>query len=203
MKTKYIILALTSVLIITKTSAQSNKKSSFVSKLYFPFDVGYVISPGNGIESGSIVQTALEYRFHYDHGFFIRFNYDNRSNDYKRSGISGTNVTEGKLKFSDYLTGVGYRVKTNSKFRPFGLVQGGISTFEFPTVAGPDNSFIVQDKQRIIPILKMTTGIEYYIAKNAALTIEAGYIYHFRSSPFWNDHMQVLGVSVGLTAALF
>lgn len=183
-------------------NAQSDTTASFLSKLYFPFDVGYALTNAKTLQSGMLFKTGLEYRFKQTNGLFIRFNYDNRSNHYKITENTVTDITEGKLKFTDYVTGVGYRVGSK-KTKVFGLIQSGISAYSYLSITGFANNFTITDKQRITPILKCTAGFEYYIAKNAALTLETSYALLPNRYIFWGNDFSIFGISLGLTTTLF
>nr|WP_320058357.1 hypothetical protein [uncultured Bacteroides sp.] len=201
---KYVIITFTLLIITIKGYAQSPKES-FSSKLYFPFSIGYLNSPKNNLEPGIIVKMAMEYRFHSTDGMFLRLNYDNRSNSYKKDEIQGTNIIQGKIKFNDYLGGIGYRISGKRKLRQFGLLQGGLSSCVYQNVATSQDNFIMKDKAKTIPIIKLTTGAEYYIGKSAALTFELDYIWHLKDTPFGQNHMNegAFGISIGLTTTLF
>lgn len=133
---------------------------------------------------------------------FVRFNFDNRSNAFSINENYTSNVTEGKLKFNDYVFGLGYRIGKN-KIKILVLFQAGATTYEFPTVTGSTNNFKIQDQQRTTGIVKTTVGLEFYVAKNAALTLETSYILHSKQSSFWNNRFSMIGISLGLTTTLF
>lgn len=183
-------------------TAQINTNFPFLSQLYFPFDAGYALTDAKTLQSGMLFKTGLEYRFKKPVGLLIRFSYDNRSNHYKITQNTITNITEGKLKFTDYVTGVGYRVGQR-KTRFFGLIQAGISVYNYPSITGSANNFTMTDKQSITPITKYTAGFEYYIAQNAALTLETSYALLPNRSVFWGKDFSMFGISLGFTATLF
>lgn len=203
-KSKYLLAPVIFILSGLSINAQ-NPKESLSSKLYFPFDIGYLNSPRNNLKPGIIVRTALEYRLHSTQGLYFRLNYDNRSNSYENQEVQGTNIIKGKIKFNDYLGGVGYRISGNSKFRQFALLQTGMSTCQYQNIEISDINFIVKDKKKNIPVLKLTAGAEYYIGKSAALTFETGYIWHLEDTPFGQNHINegAISFSIGLTTTLF
>lgn len=182
--------------------AQSNEASSFLEKLYFPFDFGYTLPIDKNMNSGGLIKTGLEFRIKKEQGFFIRFNFDNRTNNFNIKENQTTNVVVGKIKFDDYVIGAGYRLGDN-KIKVFRLCQGGISTFNFPTIIGSTNNFMLDEQEKSMPVIKLTLGFEYYVAQNAALTIETGYILHTTNTVFWNKKFSIFGLSVGLTTTLF
>ena len=189
------------ILISPMLYAQS-ENTSFLSKLYFPFDFGSCISTEKYIKSGSLVKTGLEYRIKKDKGLFVRFNFDNRTNRFVIPENQSTNVVQGKIKFDDYVIGPGYRIGTR-KIKIFGLSQVGVSGFEFPQVTGSKNNYILSENSKLSSLIKLTLGLEYYVAHNAALTFESGYILHGDDSVFWNRQFSVFGFSIGLTTTLF
>jgi hypothetical protein len=182
--------------------SQSKDSTSFLSKLYFPFDFGYTISKQKSISNGGIIKTGLEYRMNQEKGLFFRFNFNNRNNKFKISENPSTNVIEGKLKFDDYVIGLGYRIG-KKKLKVFGLWQAGISSCSFPCIIGIYNNFKIKETQATTPVFKTTFGLEYYVAKNAALTIETVYVFQNSNSAFWNKSFSTFGISIGLTTTLF
>jgi len=190
------------VLSYSSANGQSDSTSSILSKLYFPFDFGYTISEQKGISNGGLIKTTLEYRINQEKGLFIRFNFNNRNNKFKISENSPTNVIEGQLKFDDYVIGLGYRIG-QKKIKGFGLFQAGISSFSFPSVIEISNNFKIKENQATTPVFKTTFGLEYYVDKNAALTIETVYILQTSNSAFGNKSLSTFGISIGLTTTLF
>lgn len=203
-KYRYLVILITFLLFGLNTKAQTSKES-LSSKLYFPFDIGYLNSPRNNLKPGIIIKMAAEYRLYSKQGLYLRLNYDNRSNSYANPEIHETNIVEGKIKFNDFLGGVGYRIRGNHKLRQFTLLQTGISECQYQNIEVSDVNFIVKDKKKTIPIVKLIVGAEYYIGKSAALTFETGYIWHLEDTPFGQNHMNegALSFSIGLTTTLF
>jgi hypothetical protein len=198
---KHTLFLIFSVITFNSVKAQNNT-TTFFSKLYFPFDFGFTTTSQNTFETGSLIKTGLEYRFKTTTGIFIRFNYDNRSNKFTIQENSTTNVIEGNLKFDDYLLGIGYRIRKN-KVKGICLLQTGISTFEYPTINGMSNNFIINQQQHSTPSTKLTFGLEYYVANNAAFTLETGYILQTSNTVFWKNNLNVMSLSFGLTTTLF
>lgn len=184
------------------TYAQSDSVSTFLSKLYFPFDFGYTIAKQKSVPNGGIIKTGLEYRINKEKGLFIRFNFNNRNNKFQISENLSTNVIEGQLKFDDYVIGLGYRIG-EKKIKGFGLCQAGISMYSFPSIIGISNNYKIKENQATTPVFKQTLGLEYYVAKNAAMTIETLYIFQTSNSAFWNKSFSSFGISIGLTTTLF
>lgn len=203
---KYRCLVVAFVLVVYTINAKGQSaKETFASRLYFPFDVGYLNSPGNNLKSGMITKLGVEYRLHTTHGLYFRLNLDDRSNSYKKEEIKGTNITKGKIKFDDYLGGIGYRIRGDHKLREFFLLQGGVSSCSYQDVESSGSNYIIKDRNKLVPLIKLTAGLEYYIVKSAAITLEGGYIWQLDNTPFGRSHMNegALGISIGLTTSLF
>lgn len=187
---------------VPSATAQQPPDNTVLSRLYFPFDFGYLRPGGDGVRPGGLVRTGIEYRFSKSAGLFIRANLDNRNSPYTISSNQTTNVVSGKLAFADYVAGAGYRVNTR-RASAFGLVQAGLSRFDYPVVTGVANALGVTGENRQVVALKAGVGIEYTIAPTAALTLEAGYTMLPQSSVFWGGHFRAFSISVGLTTTLF
>ena len=187
-----------------RTFAQSEKEH-FTSRLYFPFDIGYLNSPGHNLQSGIIVKMAMEYRLHRLNGWYVRFNVDNRSNSYNKNEVIGSNILKGKVKFNDYLAGIGFRFGHWHKVRQFCLLQGGIADCEYPNVLSYKDSYTLEYKHISIPEIKLSAGCEYYLQKSVALTLEIGYIWNLRSNTFDSGAIDqgALGISFGMSTNLF
>jgi hypothetical protein len=196
---KYFFILVITVLPICCYAQSDN---SFLSRLYFPFDFGFTLLTEKNIKSGSQIKTGIEYRIKKNIGLFARFNFNNRMNSFDIQKNQTTNVINGKLKFNDYSIGLGYRLG-NKKIKVFSLWQVGISTYDFPLVTGTPNNFSIVERRGETPIIQMTFGLEYYLAKNAALTVETVYIMHTDNSTFWNNQFGTFGISIGLTTTLF
>lgn len=183
--------------------SQSNQDpSSFFSNLYFPFDIGVQRALEKNIDAGVLVKTGIEYRNYGKHSWFIRFNFDNRSNKYSIRANETSNIIEGKLKFNDYLIGAGYRIGSK-KLKAIVLLQTGATSYEFPTIDGTTNSFILRDNTKTTFVIKPTLGVEFYLAPDVAITFETGYIFQPGETVFWDKQLNVLGSSIGITAKLF
>jgi hypothetical protein len=184
-------------------SAQSDTiKSNLLSRFYFPFDFGYNFLILKNTPSGGLIKTGLEFRFKKENGVFLRFNFDNRFHQYTIRENSVTNVTKGRLRFNDYLAGVGYRIG-DSKIKTIGLVQIGIATYEYPVVIGWANHLQIENRQSQTTVIKTIVGFEFYIAQNAALTLETNWNLQPKRSIFWNQYFNTLSISLGLTTTLF
>lgn len=182
--------------------AQAKDSTSFLSKIYFPFDLGYTVSDETTILNDVLIKTGLEYRFKQEKGLFVRFNFNNRNNEFRISENPLTNVIEGRIKFDDYVIGLGYRIG-KKEITGFGLCQAGISNYNYPSIIGNSTNFKIIENQATTPVFITTFGIEYYVAKNAALTIETVYLFQTSNAVFWNTSFNTFGISIGLTTAWF
>ena len=182
--------------------AQAKDSTSFLSKIYFPFDLGYTVSDETTILNDVLIKTGLEYRFKQEKGLYVRFNFNNRNNECRISENPLTSVIEGRIKFDDYVIGLGYRIG-KKEIRGFGLCQAGISNYNYPSIIGNFTNFKIIENQATTPVFITTFGIEYYVAKNAALTIETVYLLQTSNAVFWNKSFSTFGISIGLTTALF
>ncbi|MCD4691987.1 MAG: hypothetical protein K8R79_03650 [Calditrichales bacterium] len=182
--------------------SEEEKGRDILSGFYFPFDFGYIIPGSNKVFPGGQLKTGIEFRIKQTNAFFFRFNFDNRSNQYKIPACEITNVSEGKLHFNDYVIGTGYR-HGGGKVKVFSLLQGGLTTCSFSVVSDFGNHYAVKDESESSFIMKSILGVEYYIAKNAAITLEAVYSIISEDSDFWEEKLSSFGISIGMTATLF
>jgi len=196
---KIILLIISSIVI---SNAQT-KFDSIFAHCYFPFDfVGFSFGNGNPISNGVFTKLGVEYRFNPDKGFFIRGNRDSRKNRYTVSSNSISNVVDGPIEFTDWTLGLGYRFKLN-RFKPTVSLQPGWTNYTIPIVSGQSNQYVVDEISNSSPILKSTLSLEYYITKQAALTLDLSSFLMARGTPLWNDNLSIMTISLGLTTVLF
>ena len=191
------VLTLALVLLAINAMSQ-NKKENLLSRVYFPFNLGYFLTSNSNINPGGLVKTGLEYRVNKSYGLHFRYAYDIRSTRYKISQNTTTNALEGKVKFNDNIIGLGYRLG-KQKLKTIGLLQTGLSSYQNPTITGTTNDYKIIDKKAQEVIYKFTLGVEYYIDQTTAIIIETDYSILSRSI-FLGD---ALGVSLGITTTLF
>lgn len=182
--------------------AQSEEEKDMLSGFYFPFDFGYINPGSNWFSPGGQIKTGVEFRIEQTNAFFFRFNFDNRSNKYNIPACEITNVSEGKLHFNDYVIGTGYRYGSG-RVKVFTLLQGGLTTYSFSVVSDFGNHYAVYDESETSFIIKSIFGAEYYVAENAAITLETIYSIISKDSDFWEERLSNFGVSIGMTATLF
>jgi hypothetical protein len=201
---KQLLLTFLILIHCSELAAQHNQiHGNFFSKLYFPFFLGYNFPIETRLLSGSFTKTGIEYRIRNDYGIFARFNMDNRTNSFEIPTNNATNVVDGKIHFSDFTLGLGYRIG-KPKIRGYGLIQAGISSYKYPNIIVQNaNNFLLGEKTDANFIVKNTLGLEYYIASNAAFVLEANYGFQKQNAIFWGDYLHSWGLTVGLTANLF
>jgi hypothetical protein len=190
------------IVIPVATLAHADTTSNFLSRLYFPFDFGYSFTANKTMSAGGVLKTGLEYRIRRTEGIFVRLNFDNRTCKYRTVENSLTNITKGSLGFTDYMVGLGYRIGEN-KVKPFGLLQLGVTSYVYPVIYGTGTNLTLSDSRKNSAIAKVTVGLEYYIAKNAAVTIEAVYVSIPSRSIFWDTYFTSGSISEGFTTTLF
>lgn len=197
----YSLFLFSLVSFIPKSYAQAD---SFTSHLYFPGSIGINIPLGNAkLKSGLMISTAAEYRPDDQDGLFFRFNYDVINSHY--TGIQTklpTNVNTGKFSESTFVTGAGYRKKIG-RVSIFGLLQPGlgINSFEHVKIDGSNISISQITNHHLI--IKVTPGIEYYLAEHFALTFEPSYFYVSPNKTYHVPNPQNINFSIGFTTTLF
>lgn len=195
-------LAVILFLVSFTAKAQTGTDSTFFSRLYLPFGAGSSMTDDSKTYSGKVLLTGLEYRFGKTNGLLFRFNFDYRLQQYKIAGNSTYNVSEGKLEFTDYLIGFGDRVG-KKKFRIFGLIQGGITSYKYLVVSGQENDYKLSEVKDKTPAFRGTMGLEYYFNSNIAFDFESSYTRIPAYSIFWDKGLNILEFSLCLTTTLF
>lgn len=184
------------------TANAQKDTSAIFTRFYFPFSFGYALTQNSNTYTGTYAVTGLEYRFSNTEGLFSRFDFDTRKQEYNITCDFNKNISEGKLEFNDYLIGIGSRFSMK-KLKYFGLIQCGISSHKYLIISGPSNDYKSMEQKKKTSVVKGVIGFEYYFADNAAFTIETGYTIIPAYSVFWNNHLDILDISAGLTTTLF
>ena len=183
--------------------AAQERKEKFFSHLYFPFDFGSAMYSSESLHSDGLVKTGLEYRFNRKNAFFIRFNFDNRSADYKmKSDSEISNIENGTIQFSDLVIGPGYRYG-NEKYQFTCLFQLGNTNYSITNVEQNGSSFKGVSTKRNLIISKASFGIENYIFETVALSLETSHLYHWQKKDFFKENSNRLTWSIGITTTLF
>ncbi|WP_343692443.1 hypothetical protein [Chitinophaga sp.] len=189
-------------LISVDARAQSSGRS-FFDKLYLPFGIGYGVSPGGGIQSGTTLNTGAEVRIKNRQGLFLRFDYNSRNNNYQNEAVNNTNVLKGEISANDFLLGVGYRCKIYKGIGAYALVQGGASNYSYPYITTVTDGYSVSQQSKMVPMMAGAGGIEFYFVKSAAIFIEGRYLFHMEQPFVKINSYDVIGISVGITTKLF
>jgi hypothetical protein len=154
--------------------------NSITAKFYFPGQVGISFPFGNpnlNLNKGFMLTTAFEFRPAENNSVFYRFNYDAVSNHYQQVySNSPTNVNAGKLSSTIFSLGVGYRHR-DGLLGLFGLIQPGIATNNYDKVNFDQQNISINQVSRRHASLKLSAGVEYYLAEHFALTFEPSYFY--------------------------
>ncbi|WP_183560434.1 outer membrane beta-barrel protein [Mucilaginibacter sp. SP1R1] len=179
---------------------------SFTSKIYFPGSIGLSLPFDNSrlnLKNGTILTTALEYRPVNGDALFIRFNYDAIHNHYQQVYLnSPTNVNTGKLSTSIFSLGVGYRARAGI-IRLFGILQPGLAINSYDRVNFNPQAISIDQISRRHLSVKLTGGMEYYLAEHFALTFESSYFYLSPRGNYRLLNPQSLNFSIGFTTTLF
>lgn len=190
---------------ITSSSAgASNSKASdpqkdkytfgdFFDALDLPTVVGAGVTP-NGIE-GATFNSAMRlgWRHHKNYGTFVYITYDTHSNTYDSLQVKGSNIRNGEVWYNEVGMSVGYRfplVKDikkfyeNPYFYPWDMyvsVQPGVSIATVKNIEdyhGEGGGYKMQNYDHVVPTLRFSTGVEWFIFHNFAVFAEASYTQH-------------------------
>ena len=176
----------------------------FFDALDLPTVLGVGITP-NGIE-GATFNSAMRlgWRHHKNYGTFVYITYDTHSNTYDSLRIQGTNIRNGEVWYNEIGMSVGYRfplVKDirafyeNPHFHPWDVfvsVQPGVSIATVknieayhPTLDDALSSGLVtepayemENYDHVVPTLRFSAGIEWFIMPNFGVFAEAAYTQH-------------------------
>ena len=176
------------------TNHQSSDKytfGDFFDALDLPTVLGVGITP-NGIE-GATFNSAMRlgWRHHKNYGTFVYITYDTHSNTYDSLQVQGTNVRNGEVWYNEIGMSVGYRIPLvkdikafyeNPYFHPwdfFVSMQPGVSiaTVKNATLLD-DNTFEMTNIDHVVPTLRFSAGVEWFIFSNFAVFAEAAYTQH-------------------------
>ena len=188
-------------------NSQSSDKytfGDFFDALDLPTVLGAGITP-NGIE-GATFNSAMRlgWRHHKNYGTFVYITYDTHSNKYDSLTIQGSNIRSGEVWYNEIGISVGYRfplvkdIKAfyeNPYFHPWDFyvsVQPGVSIatvknleLYHPTLndaitgditAGP--TYEMKNVDHVVPTLRFSAGVEWFIFHNFAIFAEAAYTQH-------------------------
>lgn len=179
--------------------AQKDKKGytfgDFFDALDLPTVLGVGITP-NGIE-GATFNSAMRlgWRHHKNYGTFVYLTYDTHSNKYDSLKVLGSNIRNGEVWYNEVGMSVGYRfplvkdIKAfydNPYFHPWDMfvsLQPGLSiaTVKNVAVLGEENGvpfYEMKNYDYLVPTLRLSAGVEWFIFSNFAVFAEASYTQH-------------------------
>ena len=163
----------------------------FFDALDLPTVLGVGMTP-NGIE-GATFNSAMRlgWRHHKNYGTFVYITYDTHSNQYDSLYIQGSNIYNGEVWYNEIGVSVGYRfplvkdIKAFYKdpyFHPWDLfvsVQPGVSIATVKNVTYlVDGVYEMGNVDHVVPTLRFSAGVEWFIFHNFAVFAEASYTQH-------------------------
>jgi hypothetical protein len=169
----------------------------FFDALDLPTVLGVGVTP-NGIE-GATFNSAMRlgWRHHKNYGVFVYITYDTHSNTYDSLCVKGTNVRNGEVWYNEVGMSVGYRfplvkdIKAfyeNPYFHPWDFymsIQPGVSIATVKNItpeplnsSTSEPSYTMSNYDHVVPTLRMSAGVEWFIMPNFAVFAEASYTQH-------------------------
>ena len=182
------------------TALQAKDKytfGDFFDALDLPTVIGVGITP-NGIE-GATFNTAMRlgWRHHKNYGTFVYITYDTHSNTYDSLHVQGSNVFNGEVWYNEIGMSVGYRLPLvkdikafykNPYFHPWDFymsIQPGVSiatvkniTPEPLSSSTSEPSYTMSNYDHVVPTLRFSAGVEWFIFPNFGIFAEAAYTQH-------------------------
>ena len=165
----------------------------FFDALDLPTVLGAGFTP-NGIE-GATFNSAMRlgWRHHKNYGTFVYITYDTHSNTYEDLIIQGTNVRNGEVWYNEVGMSVGYRIPLVKDikafydkpfFHPWDFyvsIQPGVSIATVKNITPKDDSepsYDMSNYDHVVPTLRFSAGVEWFIFHNFAIFAEAAYTQH-------------------------
>ena len=166
----------------------------FFDALDLPTVLGVGITP-NGIE-GATFNSAMRlgWRHHKNYGTFVYITYDTHSNTYDSLHIQGSNVFNGEVWYNEIGMSVGYRLPLvkdikafykNPYFHPWDFymsIQPGVSIATVknitPESTTSEPSYTMSNYDHVVPTLRFSAGVEWFIFPNFGIFAEAAYTQH-------------------------
>lgn len=169
----------------------------FFDALDLPTVLGVGVTP-NGIE-GATFNSAMRlgWRHHKNYGVFVYITYDTHSNKYDSLRVEGTNVRNGEVWYNEVGMSVGYRfplvkdIKAfyeNPYFHPWDFymsIQPGVSIATVKNItpeplnsSTSEPSYTMSNYDHVVPTLRMSAGVEWFIVPNFAVFAESSYTQH-------------------------
>lgn len=165
----------------------------FFDALDLPTVLGVGFTP-NGIE-GATFNSAMRlgWRHHKNYGTFVYITYDTHSNTYDSLLVKGTNIRNGEVWYNEVGMSVGYRfplvkdIKAfyeDPYFHPWDMyvsLQPGISIAtvkDINSYNGEGGGYEMQNYDHVVPTLRFSAGVEWFIMPNFGVFAEAAYTQH-------------------------
>ena len=169
----------------------------FFDALDLPTVLGVGVTP-NGIE-GATFNSAMRlgWRHHKNYGVFVYITYDTHSNTYDSLCVEGANVRNGEVWYNEVGMSVGYLfplvkdIKAfyeNPYFHPWDFymsIQPGVSIATVKNItpeplnsSTSEPSYTMSNYDHVVPTLRMSAGVEWFIMPNFAVFAEASYNQH-------------------------
>ena len=165
----------------------------FFDALDLPTVLGVGITP-NGIEGATFnFAMRLGWRHHKNYGTFVYITYDTHSNTYDSLLVKGTNIRNGEVWYNEVGMSVGYRfplvkdIKAfyeDPYFHPWDMyvsLQPGISIAtvkDINSYNGEGGGYEMQNYDHVVPTLRFSAGVEWFIMPNFGVFAEAAYTQH-------------------------
>ena len=178
-----------------ETTKEKYTFGDFFDALDLPTVLGVGITP-NGIE-GATFNSAMRlgWRHHKNYGTFVYITYDTHSNTYDSLLIQGSNVMNGEVWYNEIGMSVGYRfplvkdIKAfyeNPYFHPWDVyvsVQPGVSIATVKNMIplgeeAKEPVYEMKNFDHVVPTLRFSAGVEWFIFHNFAVFAEASYTQH-------------------------
>ena len=165
----------------------------FFDALDLPTVLGVGVTP-NGIE-GATFNSAMRlgWRHHKNYGTFVYITYDTHSNTYDSLQVAGSNIRNGEVWYNEVGMSVGYRfplvkdIKAfyeNPYFHPWDMyvsVQPGVSIATVKNIEsynGEGSGYEMLNYDHVVPTLRFSAGVEWFIFPNFGVFAEASYTQH-------------------------
>lgn len=165
----------------------------FFDALDLPTVLGVGVTP-NGIE-GATFNSAMRlgWRHHKNYGTFVYITYDTHSNTYDSLQVAGSNIRNGEVWYNEVGMSVGYRfplvkdIKAfyeNPYFHPWDMyvsVQPGVSIATVKNIEsynGEGGGYEMLNYDHVVPTLRFSAGVEWFIFPNFGVFAEASYTQH-------------------------
>ena len=170
----------------------------FFDALDLPTVFGAGYTP-NHIESASFTSSVrLGWRHHKNYGTYAYIAYNTHSNTYDSLTIAGSNVYNGEVWYHEIGMGVGYRIPLVKDIRAFYAqpyfhawdffcaIEPGAKITVLKNVvpdspnneAGNTDKYSLIDATSVVPTLRFSAGVEWFIFPNFAIFVEAAYTQH-------------------------